>query len=166
MKTRFTLFSVKLFFVLLQIVLAWSDILTMASGAASGSGQSSQDQDKSISKKNYSHVHEEYEVVHQYHPGLEKFGPSSRCKECKKIISGGEADSLSENISAPRNWRKLVSLIFVEGECLEVWTEDKQVRSNKMLAIWVGGSNLPVHLVEDPQHEKIHWISQSGFIHY
>ena len=34
------------------------------------------------------------------------------------------------------------------------WTEEKQETSDKMLAIWIGGSNLPISAVEDPNMEK------------
>ena len=34
------------------------------------------------------------------------------------------------------------------------WTEEQQEISNKTLALWIGGSNLPISAVEDPNMEK------------
>ena len=34
------------------------------------------------------------------------------------------------------------------------WSAESQQSSDKMLAIWIGGSNLPVSAVEDPNMEK------------
>ena len=39
------------------------------------------------------------------------------------------------------------------------WSAGSQQSSDKMLAIWIGGSNLPVSAVEDPNMEKYSRIS-------
>ena len=49
-----------------------------------------------------------------------------------------------ENESAPEQKKKRKS------SQVNLWTEEKQERSNKICAIWIGGSNLPVSAVEDP----------------
>lgn len=61
---------------------------------------------KSTKKKrkiNFSHVHEEYDVVDHYHPGTKQFEPSSKCKACKNIISGVNASNLKSHLKAKHN---------------------------------------------------------------
>ena len=69
--------------------------------SASEAGQSSQSGRKS--KNNYSYVHEEFLIIDQYHPGKEQFGPSSKCKECSKIITGTNATNLKVHLKSQHN---------------------------------------------------------------
>ena len=106
-RTGFTLLSVlslSLSLSQLQLLyftdsLALPGILTMAS--ASGAGQSSKSVRKS--RNNSSHVHEEFVIVDQYHPGKKQFGPSSRCKHCQKIVSGTNATNLKTHLKSSHN---------------------------------------------------------------
>ena len=72
-------------------------------------------------KINYSSVHEEFDIVdNYYHPTLESFGEARKCKICKFVISGKSSTNLEKSS----------------------WSAESQQSSDKMLAIWIGGSNL------------------------
>ena len=77
-----------------------------------------------------------------------------RAQETRKPPETGTlADTL---LTPPRGQQEGSSRVptLKRRNSTENWTEDNQDRSNKMLAIWIGGSVLPVSCVEDKNMEN------------